>query len=195
MTDLNALPTFDQIHPEDLDSTALARFVELVDTGIVAFDADPTTIMQEQADRLQTLFGLEVTKPQGTLSVLDHRAFALTRAVRSLIGAQVPAAATEAGTVRIDNLNFYLVSKRAEFLAQQADTEDNDPLWAGIFDELFAITAQQVEWLTGVSVAQLAAMRSTGTGPKFFKLSGARKAIRYPAVALLEWITRVSVSR
>jgi hypothetical protein len=186
VTELNTeqqLPLVD-VGPEWIDAATVARFAELVENGILFFEFDPTDLMREAGDTLDALFALHLSEPSSNRFAVDHRAFALNKAVKELVARRAPAKAAPQLQVprAIGNLEMYLQEKRVEY--SYLSPIDSDLL----FDAAFLLDPKRVEWLTGVSIGQLAAWRSAGSGPRFLKVAGERSSVRYPAAALLEWL-------
>lgn len=201
MTDLNNLPTAElnllpqnpltDVGPEWIDKMTVARFAELVESGILFYDADPTALMVAAGDRLDALFALELSAPSSNRYALDHRAFALGRAVNTLVaearGANPRGHDTKVTNVprSIGNLEIYMAQAREKFTASARWSEESTAI---IFGDAYLLTPPQVTQLIGVATGQLAAWRSENTGPRYLKLIGQRSSIRYPAVALLDWL-------
>ena len=198
MADLNNLPNLNlsieaqvpltDYGPPTLDVQTVARFVDLIESGIVTFDMSDeglTALLADAGDQLDALFELHLATPSTARFVVDHRAFALVQATRVLVARTKPGAPPEQvmdDTPRaIGNLEVFI----AEFKASHPDISTE------LADAALLVSPEQVSALVGASVGQLATWRSNNVGPRFVKLAGTKRSIRYPATALLAWLETI----
>lgn len=203
MADLTALPTVEfpldfqpklvDVGPDLLDAATIDRFLELGAGGVLQFTRDPSPELDAVSlEDLTRLFALHLHGDTPTTHfALEHRVYSLMWAARDLIAANDSATLALGGlpitTDRaIGSLELWLAQKREAWAAVNPDADPERA--AFLFDKLLLVTPAEVTWLTGIPVNTLAAWRSQNKGPQFANISGARSTIRYPAVALLDWL-------
>lgn len=176
--------------PVRLDPVTLERVADHFTRGIFTPVQDVEKIVAEYPqDDFDRIFGgyLGASPLSSAADIFEHRALALERTVMQISEEHNTAAKRHVSvdTLRIseDDLTAYLTNAAVHL-------ENVSPELAPLLLETAQfVTPTQLAKMTGLQEGTLAVWRSTtGSGPRYVKMDGKRPSIRYPVVAVLEWV-------
>lgn len=189
--------------PGVVDAETVAAFAAQVQSGLTRVPPEAEAVVgQVSDDVLDATFARHLAaSPLQAGTALPHRVLALTQAVIELcqtalkgVQGDVPLAPSGVQVgLAIQNLELYASSRRG--LLMQVLPDAPEEVVEVLLSKVALVTSEVVSELTGLSAGQLAAMRNTHVGPAFVKLPNMRKNIRYPLIALIDWMYAQGVAK
>ena len=185
--------------PEWIDAETVAALGAQIEAGLVQLPPEAGGVVASVSQEfLEGLFAQFLARPVLSASTpLPHRVVALASAIQEACRASSKGVVGDAPLspsgmqkqLAIGNVELYLASKRV--VLQDVLPDAPEELLNVLLSKVAMIEPSVVSNLTGMSNAQLAAMRASGVGPRFVKLPRTRSSIKYPLVGLLEWLREV----
>lgn len=213
MADLDNLPRIDpplieatpveglaDFGPEWIDAETVEALGAQMEAGLVQLPPEAGGVIAAVSQEfLEQLFAQNLARPVLSASTpLPHRVLALATAIQAACKAHQSGVSGDAPLSpsgmqmrrAIGNVELYLASKRIVLAQVMPDAPDE--LLDVLLGELAMIDPATAANVTSITVQQFAAMRSAGVGPAYVKLPRTRNAIRYPLVAMIEWMREVT---